>query len=103
MTPRSGLTAADVIRLLALEPLDPEGFHFYLGDPVRMLLLRPDGKGEVAVLGTDLAAGQRPQVVVPGGTWPGAQLVEGGGSPCRARPKIPLKNSPPRASSLAET
>ncbi|GAB3157598.1 hypothetical protein GCM10027258_66790 [Amycolatopsis stemonae] len=34
-----------------------------------MLLLHPDGSVERPVLGTDVAAGQRPQVVVPAGTW----------------------------------
>src|SRR3990170_7895847 len=38
-----------------------EGYHFYLGDPVEMLLLRPDGSGDRVVLGQDLAAGQRVQ------------------------------------------
>ncbi len=54
-----------------------EVFHFYLGDPVEMLLLRPGG-GEVVVLGNDLAAGMRPQVVAPGGVWQGARLRDGG-------------------------
>lgn len=55
-----------------------EIFHFYLGDPVEMLLLRPDGSGEAILLGPDLAAGMRPQVAVPRGVWQGARLREGG-------------------------
>jgi predicted cupin superfamily sugar epimerase len=55
-----------------------EVFHFYLGDPVEMLQLRADGNGDVFVLGTDLAAGMRPQLVVPGGVWQGAALRAGG-------------------------
>jgi predicted cupin superfamily sugar epimerase len=55
-----------------------ELFHFYLGDPVRQLHLRPDGSSEVVTLGTDVAAGQRPQVLVPGGVWQGACLADGG-------------------------
>ena len=51
-----------------------ELFHFYLGDPVEMLQLLPDGTGRVAVLGTDLASGMRPQLVVPRGVWQGARL-----------------------------
>jgi len=129
MSPPPLLTAADVVRLLDLGPLEPEGgwfretwrstldlpdqalpdhagpraagtaiyyllapgvvsamhrvvgdevYHFYLGDPVQMLQLRPDGSGEVIVLGTDLADGQRPQVMVPGGTWQGSRLADGG-------------------------
>jgi len=55
-----------------------EVFHFYLGDPVQMLQLHPDGSGKVIVLGPDLLAGMRPQVVVPRGVWQGARLVHGG-------------------------
>ena len=55
-----------------------EMFHFYLGDPVEMLQLDPAGVGRVVVLGTDLEAGQRPQVLVPKGVWQGARLLPGG-------------------------
>ena len=40
--------------------------------------LRPDGSGEVVTLGADVLAGQRPQVLVPGGVWKGACLAAGG-------------------------
>lgn len=53
-----------------------EVFHFYLGSPVRMLQLWPDGGGHEVVLGSDLAAGQVPQLVVPGGVWQGTRLME---------------------------
>jgi hypothetical protein len=55
-----------------------EIFHFYLGDPVEMLQLAPDGSGRVVVLGADLATGTRPQVLVPRGTWQGTRLAAGG-------------------------
>lgn len=55
-----------------------EIFHFYLGDPVEMLQLRPDGSAAWLTLGTDLLAGMRPQVVVPGGVWQGSRLRAGG-------------------------
>jgi predicted cupin superfamily sugar epimerase len=55
-----------------------EVFHFYLGDPVTMLQLRPDGSSEVLTLGQDIVGGQRLQVVVPAGTWQGSFLNEGG-------------------------
>ena len=55
-----------------------EVFHFYLGDPCEMLHLHPDGRGETVLLGTDLGAGQRPQVVVPRGSWQGMRLLPGG-------------------------
>lgn len=52
-----------------------EVFHFYLGEPVRMLQLGPDGSGTEVILGSDLAAGHVPQLVVPGGVWQGTRLV----------------------------
>lgn len=55
-----------------------EVFHFYLGEPVEMLQLYPDGGSEVFVLGQDLAAGQHVQLAVPAGVWQGSRLVEGG-------------------------
>ena len=55
-----------------------EIFHFYLGDPVEMLQLRPDGSHQVVVIGPNLEAGQRPQVVVPRDIWQGARLIPGG-------------------------
>lgn len=51
-----------------------EVYHFYLGDPVTMLLLHPDGKSEVITLGQDVKAGQQVQVVVPRGSWQGSLL-----------------------------
>ena len=54
-----------------------EIFHFYLGSPVEMLMLQPDGSGDVVVLGPDLDR-MRVQHVVPGGTWQGARLIDGG-------------------------
>lgn len=49
----------------------PEVFHHYAGVPVHMLLLHADGGIAEPTLGSDLVKGQRPQVVVPGGTWQG--------------------------------
>ena len=55
-----------------------ELFHFYLGDPVEMLQLWPDGRSEVVVLGPDLAAGQHVQLLVPAGVWQGTRLLGDG-------------------------
>jgi hypothetical protein len=55
-----------------------EVFHFYLGDPAEMLHLLPGGTGRLVTIGTDLAAGMRPQVVAPAGAWQGSRLVPGG-------------------------
>jgi uncharacterized protein len=56
-----------------------EIFHFYAGDPVEMLQLANDDRGgHVHRIGNDLAAGQLPQIVVPGGVWMGCRLLPGG-------------------------
>jgi predicted cupin superfamily sugar epimerase len=55
-----------------------EIYHFYLGDPVEMLLLYPDWHGERIVLGPDILGGQRVQFVVPHGVWQGSRLIYGG-------------------------
>ncbi len=55
-----------------------EVYHFYLGDPVEMLLLKPDGSGEAVLLGQNVTAGMRVQHVVAGGVWQGSRLAPGG-------------------------
>ncbi len=55
-----------------------ETYHFYLGDPVQMLLLHPDGSGREAILGHDLQNGQMVQLTIPAGAWQGAALRPGG-------------------------
>ncbi|MFN3779808.1 MAG: cupin domain-containing protein [Brevundimonas aurantiaca] len=112
MSSFDGLTAADIIRLLDLQP-HPEGghyretfrdprtvegrsvgtaiyfllaagershwhrvdaaeiWHFHAGSP---LALEIEGQG-VLTLGVDLAAGQRPQAVVPTGAWQAARSL----------------------------
>ncbi|MBW4717049.1 cupin domain-containing protein [Saccharothrix obliqua] len=46
-----------------------EIYAWHAGAPLRMLLLHPGGVVTEPVLGPDLAAGQRPQVVVEPGVW----------------------------------
>jgi len=55
-----------------------EIYHFYLGDPVELSLLLPEGKTETILLGQDLAAGQVPQAIAPAGSWQGSRLRQGG-------------------------
>lgn len=55
-----------------------EIFHFYLGDPVEMLQLHPDGGSAIVTLGPDLSAGQQVQVIVPAGVWQGTRLIGDG-------------------------
>jgi hypothetical protein len=51
-----------------------EIYHFYLGDPVKMVWLSPEGQGRYVTLGGDILAGTRPQLVIPKDTWQGAWL-----------------------------
>jgi predicted cupin superfamily sugar epimerase len=55
-----------------------EMFHFYLGNPVTMLQLHPDGSSEIITLGHDILNEQKVQVLVPKGTWQGAFIQPGG-------------------------
>lgn len=55
-----------------------EIFHFYLGDPVLLLKLYPDGSGETIKMGNDILNGQILQCQVPAGVWMGLKLFSGG-------------------------
>ena len=51
-----------------------EIFHLYDGGSVEILLLYPSGDGAIQTLGSDLEKGERPQVLIPKGTWFGGLL-----------------------------
>ena len=55
-----------------------EIFHFYLGGPVKLVLIHPSGTIKIMFLGQDIRAGQFVQAVVPAGMWQGSLLLEGG-------------------------
>jgi predicted cupin superfamily sugar epimerase len=55
-----------------------EVWHFYGGDPIRLVMLYPDGKSDVAVLGRDVLAGEKVQHVIPAGVWQAGELEPGG-------------------------
>ena len=55
-----------------------ELFHFYLGDPVEMLQLWPNGHSQIVTLGPNLEAGQHVQLLVPAGVWQGTRLIGDG-------------------------
>ncbi len=56
-----------------------EVFHHYMGGTVEMLQLFADGGSARVVIGKDLEAGERPQVVVRRGVWQGSRLVKAEG------------------------
>ena len=55
-----------------------EIFHFYLGDPVNILMLNPDNTSEIITLGHDILNNQIVQMVVKRNTWFGFKLNSGG-------------------------
>ena len=61
------MVAPDVSGLHRLDHLEIWAWH--AGSPARMLLVDASGTVTEPVLGPDLAAGERPQIVVPGGWW----------------------------------
>jgi len=74
------LLTPDTISRMHRLPSD-ETFHFYMGDPVEMLLLSGQGGGagdaRTITFGHDLTAGQQVQLTVPGNVWMGARLMSG--------------------------
>jgi hypothetical protein len=53
-------------------------YHYYLGDPLEVLMLRGDGKADHVIVGPDLRAGHRLQLFIPGHTFHTARLVGSG-------------------------
>jgi uncharacterized protein len=54
-----------------------EIWHFYLGGPLELLQVSPEGKSHRLVLGPDVAARQLVQHAVPAGFWFGARPAAG--------------------------
>ncbi|HEY6992973.1 MAG TPA: cupin domain-containing protein [Xanthobacteraceae bacterium] len=76
--------AADGVRALFHGDADRAGaahrirndqlYHYYLGDPLEVLLLRHDGSAARAVVGPDLRSGEQVQLLIPGNTFHTARL-----------------------------
>ena len=58
-------------------PVD-EVWHFYRGDPLRLVLLYPDGTTRDVIMGDDPLNGEQVQFVVPAGVWQAGHLIPGG-------------------------
>ena len=54
-----------------------EVWHFYLGGPLTLIQITPQGQVETITLGADVLKGQLLQHVVPAGHWFGACSVDG--------------------------
>jgi predicted cupin superfamily sugar epimerase len=85
--PEGGPIGTAMIGLYAHEPSSKSLFHrlpadeiwhCYDGDPLRLVLLRPDGTSEDVWLGRDGSAGQVVQYVVTAGTWQAGEIAADG-------------------------
>jgi len=54
-----------------------EIWHFYLGGPLRLVVISESGQEESFTLGSNLVAGHKLQHVVPAGSWFGAYPLPG--------------------------
>ena len=52
-----------------------EVWHFYAGSPLRLRIASDRQPQETVMLGVDLAAGERPQAVVPAHAWQSAETT----------------------------
>jgi len=52
-------------------------YHHYIGVPLEVLLFYADGHSELKLVGGDLAAGERPQLFIPGGAFHTARVARG--------------------------
>ena len=86
-TPEGAPVGTAIIGLYCDEPLSFSGFHrlpadeiwhFYGGDPLRLVLLHPDGSTQDVLMGNDPLRGQRVQFVVPANSWQAGHVVDGG-------------------------
>jgi predicted cupin superfamily sugar epimerase len=55
-----------------------EIWHFYSGNPLRLILLQPDGSSRDVIMGSEPLKGQLVQFVIPAGVWQAAHMAEGG-------------------------
>ncbi len=55
-----------------------EIFHFYAGDPVRMIQINQNAEFTERVLGNNFINGEFPQAVVNANVWQGTKLLSGG-------------------------
>src|ERR687892_2878841 len=50
-------------------------YHYYLGDPLEVFMLHPDGSSERVVAGPDIRGGERLQLRIPGNTFHTARVI----------------------------
>ena len=78
-------------------------YHHYLGDPWDLIMLLPDGTGQVVTVGSDLAAGMMLQLFIPGGTFYMARLRPGGSFALWAAPNGPASTQTTSSTAIANS
>jgi predicted cupin superfamily sugar epimerase len=58
--------------------IQDEIWHFYDGSPLHTHLISRQGNYSKVVIGRDLAKGEVPQFVIPGGTWFASEVISPG-------------------------
>lgn len=53
-------------------------YHYYLGDPIEVLMLRGGGESERVIVGPNLRDGHHVQLLIPGNTFHTARLLSSG-------------------------
>src|SRR5205807_5327947 len=67
------VTPATPVRLHRIR--NDQLYHYYLGDPLEVLMLRVDGTTERVVVGPDVRGGQLVQLPIPGNPFHTARLI----------------------------
>lgn len=67
------LTPAEPVKLHRIR--NDQLYHYYLGDPIEVLLMLQDGTTARHVVGPDLKAGHKVQLFIPGGTFHTARVA----------------------------
>ena len=50
-------------------------YHYYLGDPIEVLMMMEDGSTPLHIVGPDLRKGHLVQLLIPGGTFHTARII----------------------------
>jgi predicted cupin superfamily sugar epimerase len=67
------LTPGEPVKLHRIR--NDQFYHYYLGDPIELLMLMTDGTVQHHVVGPDLRVGQKVQLFIPGNTFHTARVA----------------------------
>ena len=67
------VTPEEPVRLHRID--NDQLYHYYLGDPIEVLLLHEGGISELVVVGPNLPGGELVQLLIPGGTFHTARVT----------------------------